>query len=342
MIIHKLKTPVLFFVFLTCLIIPANSASGVDKQPQKSWEKICEQVANLLLPSEDRPSPKDAKTLRECSSYHLYYGFDQPANPEKARLCAYDEIDKARAEGPFNGEAMLMTIYANGVGARRNFDLALKLACKIGGAPAEVEGRVLHLEKLKDKNWQGNNFSLCDDITSGYMAGFCADHANRFASGRRAKRLDKIQSKWTGADKKEYDILRIIAIRYFDIHAENEVDRSGTAGTASSIEDTSSQEEAFTKTLEILEHKKLPEYSHRQFRDADSKLNATYQKIQRNSNPPWGTVTRENIKTTQRAWVKYRDAWVTFCGKKYHDCSSDGIKTYLTLKRIEELEGFLD
>ena len=35
---------------------------------------------------------------------------------------------------------MLMTIYANGVGADRNFDVAMRFDCELGGAPAEEEG----------------------------------------------------------------------------------------------------------------------------------------------------------------------------------------------------------
>ncbi|OPY62729.1 MAG: hypothetical protein A4E62_02979 [Syntrophorhabdus sp. PtaU1.Bin002] len=341
MIMHA-RTRVFLLVFLAWFMLPGNPARALENQPQKSWEKICERVINVPFPSGDRPSSKDAKTLNKCSSYDLYYGFGQPANPEKARLCAYDEMDKARVDGPFDGEAMLMTIYANGVGAKRNFDLAIKLACKIGGAPAEIEGRVKHLEELKEQNWQGTGFSLCDDITSGYMAGFCADHVNKFASRGREKQLDKIQSKWTGAEKREYAILRRAATQYFDIHAENEVDQSGTARAALSIDDTSSQEKAFIKTLEMLEQGRLPNYSHQQLRDADSRLNSVYQKIQKTSEPPSGTVTKESIRTTQRGWLKYRDAWVRFCEKKYSGCSSDSIKTHLTLKRIKELEAFLN
>jgi len=336
---NKIRRFLLFFLAL--LILSAIPVMAAEKKSQESSQKICEQVANLPYPAADRPTSKDLKDLDKCRPYDLYYGFEEPANPQKARLCAYDEMDKPREEGPFGGKAILMTIYANGVGAKRNFDLALKLACKIEGAPAEIEGRVKHLAELRVQNWQGNTFSLCDDATSGYLAGSCADHANKFALIKRDKKLGRIQSKWTGADKKEYSILKKVADQYFDIHAENEVDQSGTARAALSIADTSSQEENFQKTLEMLESGKLPKYSNMQFIDADTKLNTIYRQIQKRVDPEWGTVKKENIKTTQRAWIKYCDSWVKFCRKKYPGFE-DSIKTYLTMKRIKELEEFLN
>jgi uncharacterized protein YecT (DUF1311 family) len=330
-------------IFMACFIMPGNQAAAVEEQPPEDWKKICERIINLPFPSEDRPGPKDSKALDNCSSYELYYGFNEEADPHRARLCAYDEMDKDSVAGPFDGKAMLMTIYANGVGARRNFDIAIKLACKVGGAPAEIEGRVEHLDKLKKQNWQGKNFSLCDDATSGYLAGFCANHADNFASMVRAEKIYRIQAKWTSADEKEYAILKKAADQYFAIRAENEVPRGGTAYSAMFIAEKASQEEAFIKTLELLEQGKFTKYSRQQFKDADSRLNTVYRKTQRKrSDPCPGSITNEEIRGAQRVWLKYRDAWVKFCAKKYSGCDADSIKTYLTLKRIKELEEFLD
>lgn len=327
---------------LAFLILSGYAAIAAEKPSQAGWEKICARVSDLPFPAEDRPTAKDLKDLDQCDAYNLYYGFYETADPQKARLCAYAEMDKPEEEGPFDGQAILMTIYANGVGARRNFDLALKLACKIGGAPMEVEGRVNHLSTLKTQNWQGNDFSLCDDITSGYMAGYCADHRSKFESMAREAQLDRIQSKWTSADHREYDRLRKMAVQYFDTHSECEVEQSGTARMAMFIEDTQALEEEFKNTLDLLEKGKLPKYSSQQFKAADARLNAVYQEVQKKFDPSGGTVTREGIRNTQRMWLKYRDAWVTFCGKKYIPYSSDSIKTHWTLKRIKELEEFIN
>ena len=329
----------ILLIFMLCLMAPASLAAA-EKLQEEDWQKICRQVKNVGYPADDLPTARDKKALKDCDSYNLYYGFFQKADPVKARLCAFGE-SRDLGDSPFYGRAMLMTIYANGVGARRNFDLALKLACEIGGAPAEVEGRVKHLAELKAKNWQGSDFSICDDITSGYMQGFCADHQDKFASAKRDEKLVAIQDKWTKADMKEFAALSKVADSYFDIRTDKEVDQTGTGRAAFTIEETAAQKDFFLKTLEDLERGAIPQYSARQFKEADSKLNSVYQQIQKKTDLEYGSVTREGVKTTQRAWIKYRDAWIKFCSKKYPNISAEKINTHLTLKRVKELEEFI-
>jgi uncharacterized protein YecT (DUF1311 family) len=331
---------IVLFLFLAQLTSPCRPATA-GNQP-KSWQEVCQQVATHPFPPKDRPPPDVATTLQDCSSYELYYGFLGNRNPGRARMCAYDEINRPEENSPFVGKAMLMTIYANGIGARRDLDLAIRLACEIDGAPAEMEGRVMHLAELRERNWQGEDFSLCDDITSGYMAGFCADHGEKFATQKRPKRLNAIQAGWSAADMEEFAILRTTADRYFQVHAENEVDQSGTARAALSIADTASQEEQFAGILELLEKRSLPPCSSSELRDADARLNDVYGKVQANRDLEGGTVTRGGIRNTQRMWLRYRDAWLKFCRKRYPACSADSIKCYLTQKRIKELEEFVN
>ena len=47
-------------------------------------------------------------------------------------------------------------------------------------ARAENYGRFNHPLKLKAEHWKGDNFNLCDDATSGFMQGWCADLQERF------------------------------------------------------------------------------------------------------------------------------------------------------------------
>lgn len=336
MIIHARS--IFFLILIACLAVSVLPATA-ETLRQEKWQKICEQVKNIPYPPADLPAARDAKALKDCDSYNLYYGFYEKANPEKARLCAYGE-SKDLGDSPFYGKAMLMTIYANGVGAKRNLDLALKLACEVEGAPAEVEGRVMHLSGLKAKNWRGHDFSFCDDITSGYMQGFCADHHDKFASAKRDEKLGDLQEKWTKAEMKEFAVLSKIADNYFDIRADQEVDQTGSGRAAFTIEELAAQKDFFLKILEELERRTMPQYSARQLTEADAQLNAVYRQIQKKTDLEWGSVTKEGIKTTQRAWLKYRDAWIKFCAKKYPGVSAASINTHLTLQRVKELEEF--
>src|SRR4051812_24469275 len=143
---------------------------------------ICRGVLRRDPPAADKPDAKIAASLKGCDSEKLYYGIGMKADPVRARQCAFLEMQREPDEGVFAGRTMLMTIYANGVGAKRDLDVATHLACGLEGAPAEVDGRVTHLAELKAKNWAGHDFDFCDDITSGLAMGYCADHAASVAA----------------------------------------------------------------------------------------------------------------------------------------------------------------
>lgn len=322
------------FLFCACFFFDAALARAED------WKQVCEEARNTPFPSGDRTLPEATKGLESCSSMDLYFGFDRPADPVKARQCAYLEMDRGDDE-VFGGSSILMMIYANGKGARRNLDLAIKLACGIEGAPAEVEGRVAHLARLKRENWQGDDFSLCDDITSGFMEGHCAALRERFKSSTREGRLSKLTAAWTGKDKKAFETLEGALQAFVQSRLENEVDLSGTARAALQIEEESSLRKVFLSAVEECEHEKLPRFSAQQAAAADGELNAIYMKIQTKSDFSSGTVTREGIKKTQRAWLKYRDAWVAFGQQKYPGVDADSWKAWLTGQRVEMLKEFL-
>lgn len=308
---------------------------------EEEWQKTCSRYANVAFPTSEKPTPEITASLVNCDSYDLYYGFGKPTDPVKARLCAYDEMDKTREDSPFSGKGMLMTIYANGIGAKRNLPLAIKLACMIDGAPAEMEERIAHLDRLRKQNWRGTDFSLCDDITSGLMQSHCAGHFENFAKIKRGKQLKEIQATWSEAEKADYVVLRKATDRYINIRIEFEIDESGTARGAILTEQQAAMEDEFMNILQELQRGKLPKYTSAQFNASDSALNTVYNKVQKSKDADlWGTVSKEGIKRTQREWIRYRDAWVVFCKKKYPKVESNSVKTRLTELRVEMLKLF--
>ena len=54
-----------------------------------------------------------------------------------------------------------MTVYATGVRAKRDRDVATHLAWGIAGAVMESDRRVPHLAELKAKGWAGGDFHVC-------------------------------------------------------------------------------------------------------------------------------------------------------------------------------------
>ena len=305
------------------------------------WETVCKQAEHVSVPELDRPTVPEKKTLTNCSSRDLYYGLGKPVDPDKARKCAYLEAERDNGE-IFSGYAMLATIYANGKGANRNLDLAIKFACKLDMTGAiEDKYRVLHLAELKQKGWKGDDFSICDDITSGFMQGACADIEARFAEAKRTKILAKLVKAWNEKDKAAFKKFEQYFERFVKARVDNEVDLSGTGRAAFQFEEETKLRDDLAISIEKFEKREFPAYTADQLITADKELNDLYSTIQRSKTPSWGTSTKEGIKSTQRTWLKYRDSWVAFAQQKYPDVSADSWRTWLTRNRVAMLKEIL-
>jgi Lysozyme inhibitor LprI len=325
------------------LLAVATMPLSAQDEGREAPSADCETLKTIPLPLDDQPSTATLASLKGCSSEALYFGIGLAKDPGRARQCAYLEREGPDNGWPnlFSGTGMLMTIYANGVGADRNFDVAMRFACELGGAPAEEEGWIAHLQKLKKENWQGQDFSPCDDITSGAAMGFCAAHEEKLADATREAKLAGLASRWSGAERDAFAALKKAMNDYVEAKADNEVDMSGTARGALSIGAKEEEEERFVAALEGLISGDLPHASGRDFAQTDAKLNALYEKLQKQrDNLDWGTVTKEGIKKTERAWLHYRDAFVGFARVKYPSRSPEDLKQALTVDRIKSLENF--
>lgn len=269
--------------------------------------------------------------LNKCDPVDLYYGFGQSPDFVKARQCAYATHDYS----------ILAMIYANGKGIDRNWDLAIHFACKAGFAPDEIEGRVTHLVQLRDKHWQGDNFDICDDITSGYMMGVCASRQQKLSQIQLQRQIAALSASWDPTDKNALSQLQRAAADFFSARGANEVDLSGTARAALEIEEEQSLQDDFLSSLKSLENGHFPNYTAGQTANAERQLNKIYQQIEMNQDFSAGTVDRLGIKKTQRLWLKYRDAWVAFGKHKYPQVSADSWKTWLDEKRVSMLQDLI-
>lgn len=327
-----------------CLLLFLCPLVALSRERGNARPPACDQYDSVQVPLSDLPTNQDRKVLASCTAEDLYFGFDHPANPERARKCAYIEREKEEGEGVsekvFGAAGLLTMIYANGKGAARNFDLALKFACEVDGAEAENFGRFNHLLRLRNENWAGNDFNLCDDATSGFMEGWCAHLQERFDEAERRRKLENIVKNWHSADKAAFVELRRSANAFFEASARNEVDLTGTGRAAFEIEAEATLNDGFIEALEKFERGQLPNFTLAEFRVSDAKLNADYAKTQsqRVDHSMIGTVTPEGIKIAQRAWLRYREAWVRFGHQKYPGVSADSWRTWLTQERVKMLQ----
>jgi uncharacterized protein YecT (DUF1311 family) len=323
-------------LLLACSLATISGQTGQDTFPG------CKKYKNVPIPREDQPTPEQAKALADCSSADLYYGFDHPAAPVKARLCAYAE--SAREEnGVLVGKSILTMIYANGRGATRNFDLALRFACEANAFPGESERRIPHLEQLKAQNWSGSDFDFCDDIGDSMFAAFCSEKDYKFAAAKRRKQLNAILAKWSNAERQAFVNLQKAASAFFESRQKNEVDQSGTSRYTAAFSEQSELEESFFSALSGFEAAKMPNFTSAGFTKADTELNAAYAKALKLAARPGrqGTINVDGIRETERLWLKYLVAWVAFARQKYPQVTADSWRGWLTEERTKQLQDLL-
>jgi hypothetical protein len=299
-------------------------------------KQMCAAAKDVELPAADKPTPAEEKALASCVSLDAYFGFGQTVDPVKARKCAFAEIDRG-AKVPLGGRVILMMVYANGKGAVRNYDAAIKLACELGGAPGDDAGRVYQLDRLKKQNWTGNNFSVCDHSSGREMYEQCAILTERFDKIERDQKFNELTSAWKPAEKKAFHTLMGEANRFYEVQAKNGVNLEGTFEV---------QEEIFFKNnllsaFQAFERGELPKYSAEEFQKSEAEEQAAYLRTQNGPDTKWGTITRESVRKSQDEWLRYRNAWIAFGKQKYPSVSEQSWKAWLDQDRTVMLNRFL-
>lgn len=322
------------FSFLLSLLLAGALAQAQLSDPAAL--QFCAKVKDVQLPAQDRPSSEETKALEKCLSQELYFGFGKAPDYTAARKCAYLEMDRNLKDAPFSGKTILMMVYANGRGAAQNLDVAIKLACEVPGAPGDWAGRIHQLERMR-KSSGASNFDFCDHSSDRYWYEQCALLGDRPDKIQREQRLDAIQAKWDRDEKRAFQSLRMAARRYFHLRATKETDLTMTF----EVQELALLENTFIEMLDQAVREDVPKATKEDMQKAEADMGGAFAQTQNGKKTLWGTVTAEDIKTTQIAWTAYREAWIAFGKVKYPKVSDESWKTWLALQRREMLEKFM-
>jgi uncharacterized protein YecT (DUF1311 family) len=329
---------VIAVLFVTCAPALAVAAESTDENwelTSKFTKEICGRLGDPKPPPADRPTTAQQTELKDCSSEKYYYGIGSKPDYVKARMCAFIEADGADDE-VFGGSTILMQLYANGLGVSRDPDLATAYACQIDGAPAEIDGRVRHMQTLKTKP---EHVDYCDDITSGLAAGLCQNRDSNRAAGSRGDKLQAMKAKLPPAARALYAPMKKAFDAFVDAHGTGEVDLSGTARAALVIAEQDTVRSQFAKDLDSLLTGRWPSATAADAQAADAQMNASYHKAMGwaggKDNPT--TTKPDDIRKAQRAWLAYRDAFSRFAAAA-SDTSADAVLARLTKLRTAQLD----
>lgn len=322
-------------------------------------QEKCQQYLQTPLPADAPQVPAPAK-FPECSSLSLYYGnWETVPNFKAAADCAWKErayilSDKGKPptdpNTPYSmdqiegGSLTLAMIYANGIGVKRNIAVALRFVCEAENTDAVIDYLFEPLEheaKSPPPATMRDYFTVCSYEGGTPEADICGGWDEQVKNADRKREISKIVSSWTSAEQRAaFSRLESAADKYFRSHARGELNRAGTIRGIHATEELGDFRDEFVKNLRQLREGRLKRSTHADFLSADQRLNLTYRSLMaraRAHEKEYGAVEPEDIQSTERAWIEYRDRWVDLARLVRPDVSPDDWLTWLTERRIEVL-----
>jgi uncharacterized protein YecT (DUF1311 family) len=314
---------------------PNTEGFGIEFEKSEDWYRHCMRVAHLV---QGAPPPAPRPRSERCDATGLYYlKRDQEttsrAEWRQVRACA-------RASGD---DAVLMMLYANGYGVPRDADRAIYHACRLDTAKAEMEGRVAYLASNAAAH-DAQPFDLCDHITSGRMGGVCAGIREGRDERVRNARLERFAAALPAAARRPFARLRKAAEAFAEQSA-GEVDLTWTGAARFVVDGVARRKNEFLETLLHTAQGKLARASAAELVQLDRQLNADYRKLLATATGQDGhperignsTVTRKDVRATERAWLAYRDAWAAYLAASGNKSDLSSVLAVLTRQRIAQL-----
>jgi hypothetical protein len=330
--------PLAIVSLLFCTAAAAEPEYWGDSEFHREYPEsvaTCAKYRKVEPPAADRPTAAQLAALKDCDSADAYYAITGVEDPVKARRCAFAEMARNENDGP-SGAGVLMMIYANGRGVKTSLPYAIRMACTVGGAPFEVSGRIAALEARMKGGEADTAFDYCDEVTSGYASGRCAMIGSRVGDHQRETQIAELGRGWTPAQKAAWSKVVAAETAYADAMVNGEVDLSGTMRGVFALEAEREIKDGTLGLLEALDGKAMDRAGPGEFKRSDAALNAAWKKVIAFGFEDFGTVTRGGVQGTQRAWIKYRDAWSGFANLSWPGMGETAAD-YLTKERTNAL-----
>lgn len=347
-------------VALATQIAFGQAASGASTPPVNSavnqffeepnWQAVCARVLAAPLPPAAAAlarsaSGKPAPSLGQCDEQVLYYGFGKHPDYQAALQCAY--WHRAYPDAPTNssleGSGTLTMLYANGDGVSRDYALAIRFACEVGGNGGSNEPeRIGRLEALRDgKLPPGTRFDLCDEQMSGAMGAYCSDLAVRQADVGRARRIAAIKARLSPPAQAMLPALQAAEDTFEQARIKGEYPGGGGSGSAGfALDDRNKLREQFVINLEHFAVGKVPKASPAIRERAQRELDAAYAAalaVPRDPNAPFGDPTTAGLKATEAAWQELFERWMRFVPVAFPHLPQDAVATELLRLRIHQV-----
>ncbi len=319
-------------------LFAADTAPPADK-PEIDVAGECKRVKNLQPPKTDMPSTREAALLSKCDAQDLY---DAAGGNPHADQSDWDKVRHCAIAT--NDTDVLMMLYANGFGVTPNRDLAVKYACEAERTLYNPENAVSDL--VARMGVAGNpqrKIDICDYEWSDTALNICAERERNRANHANEHRYAALETNLSTTQKAAFRRLRRALQDMVRTH--DSVRPPWGHGSVSDALSTTAGvriEEESLHNLEQCEQGALPDYSQGQYAEYEDRLMSVHKKLMQTAAPDpeinMTSVHVVSLKKRERAWLKYRDAWVAYGRVRYPQVPAYAWKAMLTQLRMEELE----
>lgn len=220
-------------------------------------------------------------------------------------------------------------------------ELVFNLVIRGGEVPAEFESAV----KKVYSDWKKGvvkEFDICDYVLSGSGEQFCARRETEEEEAAWEARL----KTWSEALGKSAPLLQAAfaaAVRFIDTKAEYEEGHGGSGRGAFILESENEQKNRYLALIDSVRRGYAPKPANA-LSMSDQHLNQTYLRVRQElakKAMDGFPVTLDGLKQAQRAWIPYRDASVALFLAINPALDKNGLTSWLTEKRIQDLEQVL-
>lgn len=296
---YKIKEIALIVCFSIygCALIAGRSIDGNRPLPDFIAKK-CQSVGTVRIPIEDRVNEEEKKSLTSCDAEVLYYGNQLEINQKKTLQCAIATKDYG----------VLMMIYANGYGVKKNMDLALHFACKVDREYFSISELVNELILMAKKNTK-KTIDLYGYLVFPLANLHLIDLISRIDKSEQDNYAQNLIHNFTTQERGLYEQIKKSEVKFINLHNESDME---------SRADIKEQEEVRLKRLSVVFLKQMAtcqihEYGKEDYLKVDKILNSRYQdkiaEFQKNESAEYARFLVDRLKKTEREWIHNKYLW---------------------------------
>jgi uncharacterized protein YecT (DUF1311 family) len=299
-------------------------------------DAVCELAEKIPNPQSDLQQD-GTNAVEHCNVWNMYYGVGQPVDLRGARYCAYSNLGgEDSSEINVEAPAVLAMIYAGGKGVAANLQLAVKFACEIKEGWGDNSDLVKMLDAKQKEGVTRVDLDVCDAPTGREMGYGCLMRDQDRVADEATTAEKRFDGVGDSAQQAAFELL--LQARQGLLYAHTAEEPTGTVGLAQeSISEETDAQKMWARDLNYLADGKPPRYTEQEFAKADAALNVAYRDARATKCASDYCTTSEQVLQAERAWLAYREAWVSYANLRWPKVSPDSWRTLLTIERTKML-----